>query len=158
MFLGSKRTSHKTFTSYGLFRFSFQAWTWWSKAWTSCSPDFGPWFPPRIFLRLLPTPASDSSCLFPFASWTPPFPRPTLLRTFFADPPTFPSCAKTKTEAFSFRVGSCWVFIANIFVSPHQQTVLQVFFFCCLLENGWGNPAETSCFAKLSAGVVRQIY
>ena len=22
-----------------------------------------------------------------------------------------------------FRVGSCWVFIANIFVSPHQQTV-----------------------------------
>ena len=24
-----------------------------------------------------------------------------------------------------FRVGSCWVFIANIFVSPHQQTVLQ---------------------------------
>ena len=24
-----------------------------------------------------------------------------------------------------FRVGSCWVFIANIFVSPHQQTFLQ---------------------------------
>ena len=68
----------------------------------------------------------------------------------------------------NFRVGSCWVFIANIFVSPHQQTVLQsttfwpgcpkvgIFFFCCLLENGWGNPAETSCFAKQSAGVERQ--
>ena len=30
--------------------------------------------------------------------------------------------SKTKED---FRVGSCWVFIANIFVSPHQQTVLQ---------------------------------
>ena len=26
----------------------------------------------------------------------------------------------------------------------------------CLLENGWGNPAETSCFAKLTAGVMRK--
>ena len=26
-------------------------------------------------------------------------------------------------------------------------------FFCCLLENGWGNPAETSCFEKQTAGV-----
>ena len=30
-----------------------------------------------------------------------------------------------KIKEFFFRVGSCWVFIANIFVSPHQQTVLQ---------------------------------
>ena len=28
-----------------------------------------------------------------------------------------------------FKVGSCWVFIANIFVSPHQQTVLQSSYF-----------------------------
>ena len=26
---------------------------------------------------------------------------------------------------FCFRVGSCWVFIANTFFSPHQQSVLQ---------------------------------
>ena len=32
-----------------------------------------------------------------------------------------------------------------------------IFFFCCLLETVC-NPAETSCFAKQSAGVVRQIY
>ena len=25
----------------------------------------------------------------------------------------------------SFRVGSCWVLIANTFISPHQQSVLQ---------------------------------
>ena len=29
-----------------------------------------------------------------------------------------------------------------------------IFFFCCLLENGWGNPVETSCFATLTAGVL----
>ena len=23
-----------------------------------------------------------------------------------------------------------------------------IFFFCCLLENGWGNPVETSCLAN----------
>ena len=33
-----------------------------------------------------------------------------------------------------------------------------IFFFCCLLENGWGNPVETSCFATLTAGVVRKKY
>ena len=27
-----------------------------------------------------------------------------------------------------------------------------------LLENGWGNPVETSCFATLTAGVVRKKY
>ena len=32
------------------------------------------------------------------------------------------------------------------------------FFFCCLLENGWGNPVETSCLATLTAGVVRKKY
>ena len=33
-----------------------------------------------------------------------------------------------------------------------------IFFFCCLLENGWpwGNPVETSCLATLTAGVVRK--
>ena len=30
------------------------------------------------------------------------------------------------------------------------------FFFCCILENGWGNPAETSCFGKVTAGVMRK--
>ena len=83
------------------------------------------------------------------------------------------------------RVSSCWVFIANSFFSSHQQSVLQsttfrpgcptphhtfqivldrvpvdkkvgIFFFCCLLEDGWGNLAETSCFAKLAAGVLRK--
>ena len=33
-----------------------------------------------------------------------------------------------------------------------------IFFFCCLLENGWGNPVETSCFETLTAGVVRKKY
>ena len=33
-----------------------------------------------------------------------------------------------------------------------------IFFFCCLLENGWGNPVETSCLATLTAGVVRKKY
>ena len=37
-----------------------------------------------------------------------------------------------------FRVGSCWVFIANTFFSPHQQSVL--------------------CLATLTAGVVRKKY
>ena len=32
-----------------------------------------------------------------------------------------------------------------------------IFFFCCLLENGC-NPAETSCFATLTAGVMRKKY
>ena len=31
-----------------------------------------------------------------------------------------------------------------------------IFFFCCLLENGWGNPVETSCLATLTAIVVRK--
>ena len=31
-----------------------------------------------------------------------------------------------------------------------------IFFFCCLLENGWGNPVEMSCLATLTAGVVRK--
>ena len=64
-------------------------------------------------------------------------------------------------------VGSCWVFIANTFFSPHQQSVLQSTTFrpgCPshfqvsfkVLENGWGNPVETSCFATLTAGVVRK--
>ena len=56
--------------------------------------------------------------------------------------------ASRKTERPCFRVGSCWVFIANTFFSPHQQSVL--------LENGWGNPVETSCLATLTAGVVRK--
>ena len=33
-----------------------------------------------------------------------------------------------------------------------------IFFFCCLLENGWGNPVETSCLETLTAGVVRKKY
>ena len=33
-----------------------------------------------------------------------------------------------------------------------------IFFFCCLLENGWGNPVETSCFETLTAGVVGKEY
>ena len=39
-----------------------------------------------------------------------------------------------------------------------NEACLAPFFFCCLLENGWGNPAETSCFAKLTAGVMRKRY
>ena len=35
---------------------------------------------------------------------------------------------------------------------------VSIFFFCCLLENGWGNPVETSCFATLTAGVMRKKY
>ena len=31
-----------------------------------------------------------------------------------------------------------------------------IFFFCCIFENGWGNPAKTSCSAKRTAGVVRK--
>ena len=31
-----------------------------------------------------------------------------------------------------------------------------IFFFGCLLENGWGNPVETSCFEKLTACVMRK--
>ena len=31
-----------------------------------------------------------------------------------------------------------------------------IFFFCCLFENGWGNPVETSCLETLTAGVVRK--
>ena len=63
-----------------------------------------------------------------------------------------------------FRVSSCCVFIANSFFSSHQESV-----FCkhdvlaglpdhfqVELENGWGNPAETSCFAKMTAGVTRK--
>ena len=38
--------------------------------------------------------------------------------------------------------------------------VLRIFHFVhdhsFILENGWGNPAETSCFAKLTAGVMRK--
>ena len=33
-----------------------------------------------------------------------------------------------------------------------------IFFFSCLLENGWGNPVETSCFETLTAGVVGREY
>ena len=33
-----------------------------------------------------------------------------------------------------------------------------IFFFCCVLENGRGNPVETSCFATLTAGVGRKKY
>ena len=52
--------------------------------------------------------------------------------------------------------------IANSFCSSHQQSVLQSTTFrpgcpshfqVCY---GWGNPAETSCFAKLTAGVMRK--
>ena len=37
----------------------------------------------------------------------------------------FYSGTKVERRNCFFPVGSCWVFIANIFVSPHQQTVLQ---------------------------------
>ena len=57
--------------------------------------------------------------------------------SLFIDAPHLPDSSRKSTSRFK-KVG--------------------IFFFCCLLENGWGNPAETSCFAKLSAGVVRQIY
>ena len=33
-----------------------------------------------------------------------------------------------------------------------------IFQVSCLLENGWGNQTETSCFAKLTAGVMRKRY
>ena len=52
---------------------------------------------------------------------------------------------------FFFRVGSCRVFNANTFFSPHQQSVLQSTTFRPDL-------VETSCFATLTAGVVRKMY
>ena len=42
--------------------------------------------------------------------------------------------------------------------STRRFKYVGIFFFCCLLENGWGNPVETPCLATLTAGVVRKKY
>ena len=64
--------------------------------------------------------------------------KPSPVAAPFVSLPVSLFLSSLQTDLEHFRVGSCWVFIANIFVSPHQQTVFQS--------------------TKLTTGVVRQIY
>ena len=64
-------------------------------------------------------------------------PNVTFLQLRRDDAPHLPDSSRKRTSRFK-KVG--------------------IFFFCCLLENGWGNPVETSCFATLTAGLVRKKY
>ena len=61
---------------------------------------------------------------------------------------------KCRAHERSIIINSEWVLAGYSLLIPfshHTRSQIKevgIFFFCCLLENGWVNPAKTSCFAK----------